>query len=238
MQAFSCNGKGIPMSNENPVNPIPPVVLALCLIAVGVELVLSAGAAGLAGGRQAIGWRLAAIQDYAFAPAVLDWIMTRGDYGFDLLKRFLTYPFVHVSFTSALFGAALLLALGKFVGDIFGNISTLLLFVVTSAGGALVYGVLATGAAPLTGLYPPVYGLIGAYTYVVWVRMGQMGENQLNAFRLIGVLLGLQLVFGLIFGAGQTWIAELAGFAIGIAASIVLVPGGWRDLRAKLRARR
>lgn len=186
----------------------------------------------------AIGWRSAAIQEFAFAPSVLDWIIARGDFGFDVTKRFVTYAFVHDSFTSALFGSALLLALGKFVGDAIGNLPVLLLFVVTSIGGAVVFGALATANYPLTGLYPPVFGLIGAYTYVIWVRMGQMGENQLNAFRLIGVLLGLQLVFGLLFGATQSWIAEIAGFAIGFAISPILVPGGLADLRRKMRQRR
>lgn len=226
------------MNTESPVNSIPPAVLALCLIAVAVELVLSAGAAGLAGDDMALGWRSVAVQDYAFTASVMDWIAERGDYSFAVLKPFVTYPFVHLTFTSALFGSALLLALGKFVGDAIGNVPVLVLFFVTSVGGAFVFGVLTTSNFPLMGLYPPVFGLIGAYTYVIWVRMGQMGENQLNAFRLIGVLLGLQLVFGLIFGSSQAWIAEIAAFAIGFGLSPVLVPGGLADLRRKLRDRR
>ena len=225
------------MSLESPVNPIPPVIMVLCLIAVAVELVLSAGASGIVGGAGAIGWRLNALQDYAFAPAVLDLMLTRGDFGFDLVKRFVTYPFVQGSFTNALFGAALLLALGKFVGDVFGTLATLAVFVLTAIGGAVVYGLLASVNAPLFGLFPPVYGLIGAYTYVIWLQLGRTGQNQLNAFRLIGFLLGLQLVFGLLFGAGQTWIAEIAAFVIGFGASTVLAPGGWAALRARLRAR-
>lgn len=225
------------MSDENPVNPISPVILALCLIAVAVELVLSAGHYRIMGGAEGIGWRLAALQDYGFAPGVLDWIVTRGDVSFGLLKRFVTYAFVQPDFTSALFGIALLLALGKFVGDVFHPAAVVILFVLTTAGGAVVYALLTTTEFPLLGLFPPVYGLIGAYTYVVWLTLGRTGQNQLAAFRLIGFLLGLQLMFGLIFGGGQSWIAELAAFVIGFAASTVLAPGGWTALLHRMRAR-
>ena len=224
------------MQSENAVNPIPPVVIVLCLIAVGVELTFTAAEAGLLGGARGIGWRIAAIEDYAFSPAALDYILLRGDFGFDLLKRFLTYPFVHPNFTGALFGAALLLALGKFVGDVFGTWPTLAVFVVTAIGGALVFG-LAVDGVPLVGLFPPIYGLIGAYTYLIWLRLGQTGQNQLAAFRLIGFLLGLQLAFGLLFGSSPVWIAELAAFVIGFAISTVLAPGGWSALLQRIRQR-
>ena len=66
---------------------------------------------------------------------------------------------------------------------------------------------------------------------------GAMGENQLNAFRLIGVLLAIQFLFGLIFGGNSVWIAELAGFAIGFVMAPVLVPGGFMAAVARLRDR-
>jgi len=101
--------------------------------------------------------------------------------------------------------------------------------------GALIYGTLVSTNYPLIGLYPAVYGFIGAYTYIVWVSLGAMGRNQIQAFQLIGILLGLQLLFGLIFGGNPSWIAELAAFLIGFAISPVLAPGGWAALLTKLR---
>lgn len=225
------------MQDENPVNPISPVIIVLCLIAVGVELVISLGQAGLAGGAQAVGWRLAALQDYSFSPAVLDWIITRNDFSPDLLKRFITYPFIHGTFTQALFGGVLLLALGKFVGDTFGPWATMAIIFITAVGGAIIFALVASGTTPLYGLFPPVYGLIGAYSYAIWLHLGRTGQNQMAAFRLIGFLLGIQLVFGLIFGADLTWVAELAGFAIGFAVSTVLAPGGWTALLHRMRQR-
>ena len=233
MPSTPVNAKARPM--ERPVNDLPPVVVALALVATVVELALSGAGAGLWGGQQGIGWRIAALEDYAFSPAVLDWIVTRGDVAPELLARFVTYPFVHASFTSALFGVALLLALGKFTGDVLHPVAMLVLFFGTAIAGALIYGAVFVGGLPLFGLWPPVYGLIGAYTYVIWLRLGQTGQNRMQAFRLIGFLLGLQLVFGLIFGANGHWVAELAGFAAGFALSPLLVPGGLRALRMRLR---
>jgi membrane associated rhomboid family serine protease len=178
------------------------------------------------------------VQDYGISPLVLEVITTRDDYSRDLVQRFVTYPFVNGNFTSALFSIALLLALGKFVGDAFGSIKTLVVFFGGSIFGAIVFCLLANDTSPLFGGYPAIFALIGSYTYILWLRLSQTGQNQLAAFRLIGFLLGLQLVFGLLFGGGQSWIAELAGFAFGFAVATILVPGGWGALLARLRQRR
>ena len=167
-------------------------------------------------------------------PGVID-VMQGGRFDFEVIRRFVTYAFVHDGMTHMLFAGALMLALGKFVGDVFSMMNTLLLFVISVTFGALIYGTLAPGNYPLLGLYPAVYGFIGAYTYIVWLSLGAMGQNQIQAFRLIGFLLGLQLLFGLIFGSSPTWIAELAAFFIGFAVSTVLAPGGWASLLRRLR---
>jgi len=225
------------MDDEQMVNPIPPVVLVLAPAIIGVELVLTAAANGIIGGDFGIGWRLQAMTDYAFSPNVLDWMVTRSDYAPELVQRFITYAFIQPSVMSAIFAAAMVLALGKFVGDVFSAPATLAVFLLSVIFGALVFGLALSGSQPLIGAFPGVYGLIGAYTYILWLRLGQMGENQIQAFRIIGVLLGLQLVFGMIFGAGVTWIAELAGFAMGFASSILLAPGGWTALVTRMRNR-
>ena len=220
-----------------PVNPIAPVVIILVLAIAGVEAVLSLAAAGLLGGQAGIGWRHAAIGDWAFSPAVWDLVTDQGNRDWPVMRRFLTYGLVHGSFTHALFGAALLLALGKFVGDIFHWAAVLAIVVAGLVAGAVVFGVILDGPRPLFGCYPAVYALIGAFTYVLWLRLGRQGENQLRAFRLIGMLMALQLLFGLIFGAEPSWIADLAGFVAGLAVSIPLSPGGLSALRDRLRAR-
>lgn len=218
-----------------PVNPLPPFVIALFLVIVGVEAAFTLGARGLIGGPDAVGWRSAAIQDYGFNGDIMAWMLENGAWPIEHLRRFLTYAFVHGSFTHALFAGVLLLAMGKFVSDVFRHWAVLVLFLVSTIMGALIYGLIVRQSPWLIGAFPGVYGLIGGFTYIMWLRLGQMGTNQARAFTLIGVLMGLQLVFGLLFGGNATWVADVSGFVTGFLASFVLSPGGWSRLRTKLR---
>lgn len=227
--------------DQSPFNTVPPVPLALVIVIAAIELVLTAAANGWLGGQAGIGWRTTAMQDYAFAPAVMTEIFERGRGTPDLWMRFASYPFVHYSFTHTLWACVLLLALGKFVGEVYRPIAFVALFLATTILGAAVYGLLAWQLSlqnsALIGSYPGIYGLIGAYTYLMWLTLGRMGENQLKAFQLILILLGLMLVYSMIFGSSPTWIAEISGFAIGLLVAPILAPGGWRSFVKRLRQR-
>ena len=225
------------MSEESPFNAIPAAPLMLFLALFGVELAVSAAAQGFVGGQQGIGWRIALFDRFAFAPSVLDIMVERGIVTVDLTKRLITYPVVHASFTHTLWASVLLLALGKFVGEAYGSPVFLAVFGIATVFGALIYGALAPGNMPLVGAYPGIYGLIGAYTYVLWLQLGQVGENQYRAFTLIGILMGLTLIYSIFFGANPWWIAELSGFVIGLAVAPLVAPGGWSAFIARLRRR-
>ncbi|MCC5975997.1 MAG: rhomboid family intramembrane serine protease [Rubellimicrobium sp.] len=224
------------MQPESPFNAIPPVVVALALLVAGIEIVFQLAAAGVLGGQGGIGWRVSALGDYAFSPAVWD-LVVAGNRSMDLIRRFVTYAFVHGSVTHTIFGVVLLLALGKFVGEVFSAAALLVVFFASTILGAVAFGILVAGNPPLYGVYPAVYGLIGAYSFILWTRLGETGGNRLQAFRLIGVLLFLQLLFGLLFGAQPSWVADLAGFATGFVLSVVVAPGGWAALLERLRSR-
>lgn len=226
-----------PDPNASPINPLPTVVWALVLPVIAVEALFSLGARGIIGGPGAVGWRLAAFQDYAFSGQVFDWMLSNGRFPPEHLLRFVTYPFIHASFTHALFVVVFILALGKMVGEVFRAWAVLVVFFGSAIVGAAVYGGLLNDPLPLIGGYPAVYGLIGAFTFLMWVRLGVQGGNQYRAFTLIGFLLGIQLLFGLLFGASNDWLADLAGFATGFVLSFVVSPGGWGHLRARLRHR-
>ena len=108
---------------------------------------------------------------------------------------------------------------------------------VSTVLGAVAFGAVVRGAQPLFGAYPAVYGLIGAFTYLLWLRLGRAGENRLGAFRLIGLLLAIQLVFGALFGSSPQWVGDVGGFLAGGATAVLVAPGGLSALRARLRAR-
>ncbi len=223
--------------DQSPLNPLPPVVWLLALPIIGIELALSAGQYGLAGNPAAIGWRGDAIQKYALSPEMLGQMWQSGLWPVSLLRRFVTYPFVHVNFTHALFVVVFLLALGKMVAEIFRPWAVLAVFFGAAIAGGVAYSLVPAAQIGLIGGYPAVYGLIGAFTFILWARLGAQHANRYRAFSLIGVLLGFQLVFGLLFGAGWDWVAEVAGFVAGFGLSFVVGPGGPAHLLAAIRQR-
>ncbi len=229
-----------PDYNAPPLNPLPPVVWLLALPIAAAEIVLSLGARGIVGGPEAMGWRLAALQDYAFLDPVFDWMLENGTYPPEYLLRFVSYPFVHGNFTHALIAIVFLLALGKFVGEVFRAWAFLAVFFGAAVAGALAYGIVLDTRVPLVGAFPAVYGLIGAFTFILWARLGAIQADRRRAFLLIGFLMLFQLVFGivnwLLFGSASfDWVADLAGFAAGFLLSFVVSPGGWAGLLARLR---
>ena len=225
-----------PGHDESPLNPIPPVIWLLLLPIVAMEVVLSAGGSGFVGGPGAAGWRLEALQKFSFAPGIFKVLLENRIFPPEQMMRFVTYPFVHGGFTHALFVGVFLLALGKMVGEVFRAWAVLAVFFGAAIAGALAYSLVPADVQPLFGGYPAVYGLIGAFTYILWARLGAVNANRYRAFTLIGFLLAFQLVFGLLFGAGGwSWVAEIAGFAAGFGLSFIVSPGGWQRTVRMLR---
>lgn len=218
-----------------PVNPLPPIVVVLFLAVVLPEAAFGLGSAGLIGGPQAVGWRLAAVEAYGFSGDIFDWMWANGRWLPEHMIRFVSYSFVHPGFTSALFAGVLLLALGKKVGEYMGQIAVAVLFIGSGIFGALVYSIILDDPAWLVGGFPAVYGLIGGYSFIMWQHLGSQGQQQFKAFNLIAMLMGLQLIWGVLFGANTTWVADLAGFIFGFGVSSVLVPGGIDRVISALR---
>jgi membrane associated rhomboid family serine protease len=222
---------------EMPFNALPPTVVALALAIVGIEVLFQVGSLGLLGGAEAIGWRVSAIQRFGFFDSVFAAMLEQGRWPLEHVIRSVSYSFIHTSFTHAIMVAVFILALGKMVGETFGAFSVLLVFTLSAIVGALSFSLLTTTSVPLLGGYPGAYGLIGAYTFILWLGLGATKQNQMRAFSLIGFLMGIQLVFAVFFGTDASWIADFAGFTVGFLTSILLVPGAIPRMFARLRKR-
>lgn len=222
--------------NAPPVNPLPPVIVAMALALFAVEVLLSMGGQGIVGGSEAVGWRQWAIQSFALKGNMQGWMLHSGQFPVDFLWRYVTYPVVHGGFIHMAFAAVLLLALGKAVAEIFAAWAVLVVFFVSSIVGAVAFSLTGTPGW-LFGAYPGVFGILGAFTFLLWVDLGHKGANQYRAFTLIGFLLGIRLLFGILFGADLDWIAEVAGFVTGFGLSFVVCPGGWGHVVARVRRR-
>ena len=128
----------------SPLNPLPPAVWLLFIALAIPELIFSAGEAGLAGGPGAVGWRLNALNTFSFSGDAFDFMVENGRLLPEHLMRFVTYPFVFASFTSALFAGVILLAMGKMVGEVLGGWAVVLMFFLSGIFGALVFGLVLT----------------------------------------------------------------------------------------------
>jgi membrane associated rhomboid family serine protease len=226
-----------PGYDTSPLNPLPAVVWVLVLPIAAMEIVLSASGAGFVGGNAGLGWRNDAIQRLALSPDLLDRMIEDGRWPADWLVRFVTYPLVHGSLTHAIFTLVFILALGKMVGEVFRLWAVLAVFFGSAILAAVVYSLIPGLRPALFGAYPPVYGLIGAFTFILWVRLGALNANRYRAFTLIGFLMAVQLLFALIFGSNPQWIADVAGFVAGFGLSFLVAPGGPTQMLRRIRQR-
>lgn len=222
---------------ESPFNALPRVVVALSVLIIGLEGMFQLATAGLIGGQAGVGWRLAAVQDYAVIDEVFAWMWENGRYPPDQLMRLVTYPLIHGGFIHAALVVVFILAIGKMVAEVFSSLAFLAIFWLSAVVGALAYVTLLDNAFPLIGGYPGVYGLIGAFTFLMWVDAGRRGTSQGRAFGLIGALLAIQVLFGALSGDFGNVVADLSGFAAGFLLSFLVSPGGWSRVMAKLRQR-
>jgi rhomboid protease GluP len=223
--------------NVSPFNALPPVVVALAAVIAGLELLFQLATQGFLGGQGGVGWRLAAIQDYAVLDEIADWMLANGFFPPDQLLRFVTYPLIHGGFVHAAFVVVFILAIGKMVAEVFSPFAFVTIFWASAIFGALAFVLLLDSPYPLIGGYPGVYGLIGAFTFLLWIDASRRGGNRMQAFGLIGALLAIQLLFGVIQGDFGNVVADLSGFVAGFLLSFVVSPGGWRRAIDRLRQR-
>ena len=71
----------------------------------------------------------------------------------------------------------------------------------------------------------------------MWLALERIGDNQFKAFQLIGILLGIMLVYSMVFGSTPTLIAEVSSFLIGLFIAPLLAPCSWMGFISRIRKR-
>ena len=225
--------------NQSPFNALPPEVVALAVVIAGIELIFQAGAAGLVGGREASGWRVTAIRDWAVFDPLFAWMLQTGQILPREVARLVTYPLIHGAFGHAAFVTVFVLAMGNATAPVYRGWRLMAIFWGGALAGAVAYVVLFSTDRPLFGGYPGAYALIGAFTLLT--RKGLTRARPDQAFLLIGFLLALGPIFGVVSGQGLGWVpdwaADIAGFGAGYGLSVLLFPGGWGRIRDRARRR-
>jgi len=226
--------------NAAPVNPLPPVLILLCVALGAVEPFLYLQKMGFFGGIAGLDGRSALLQDFALPAGLLSWMAENGQFDGEYVKRFVTHLFVDVSFMSTAFVLVFTLAMGNFVARALGAGRFALLFFVPAFGGAIVYSLLSAllgFGGVLFGGMAGAFGLIGAFTWLMWMGIVRHPMGATSPFALIGFLVGFRVVMAPVFGWHWSTVAEWAAFLIGFGLTAVLVPGGWAHLVARLRKR-
>ena len=215
-------------------NTMPSIVVALFAIILGVETWFAAGTL-LIGGPEIIEWRVKAIEKYAVPAELFPWMIENNQYPLEHLARFVSFSFINKSMINTAIACALFLAMGKMVGSVFSSVAVLILFVGSAATGATIYSLIVLENSWLFGSLTGIYGLIGAYTFIMWITLRRQNAPQKQAFYLIFLIMGIQLFFGIIFEDNKSWIADLISSITGFSLSFLFFPGGLSKVLDLLR---
>lgn len=166
---------------------------------------------------------------FAFISTVF-WPPTSEGPSLMALPTLVTYAFLHADFMHLALNLGFLLAFGSFVERHLGLLPYLLLFVLTTAAGAL-SEFFFRGPEPLAliGASGAVYGMTGAAMRFMFAG-GHPGQRR-RALSFVFVFMGLNLLFGIsglgdfLAGAQIGWKAHAGGFVAGAVLSFLL-PGG------------
>jgi len=222
---------------EQPFNPVSPFVVLVVLAMVAAELVFQAAEHRLIGGPLAEGWRIDMMRYFGFHKAVFAHISQGGEIEPKVVWPFLSYLFIHRSFMHTLIAAALILALGKMISDMFSGLAVAVLFIACGLAGALAFGWFSKdGGFPLIGAYPVFYGFIGTYTWIQIFDLRKKGQSIMPAFSALIGLVVLRAGFMLYAGLANDWAADLAGLITGFLLAYILAPDGKDRIRGWVRA--
>ena len=207
-------------------------MIVLFLIIVIGEAYIAGAEARLWGSFDA---RIALMRQFAFMPEGFGRAMSAGLWISELFWRMLTYPFVHGSLMQGVFASVFILAMGKFVGEVLGNIAVVAIFFASAIFAALGFAMFTSSGFPLFGGFPAAYGLIGAFTFVLFSRSQGILTQQLMAFRLLGILMVINIAFAMMQSGPPLWVAELFGAISGFISAMIIHPGGVKIIINKIR---
>ena len=100
----------------------------------------------------------------------------------ELMVRFVSYLFLHASFSHGLFAMVILLAMGKIVSEALGAVAFVTIFFLSGIMGAVAFGLISDDPW-LIGAFPSVYGLIGGFTFCCGCGWGRRARTSTERFR-------------------------------------------------------
>lgn len=156
----------------------------------------------------------ALVYDYgAFWPGLLQgWA---GNYPSQPVLMFVTYAFLHGGALHLLFNMVTLCSLGRLVIDQAGQGGFLSIYLASTLGGALLYGVLSTTGQPMVGASGALFGLAGAILLWVWCAQPSLAQSIRATWRIYAFLIIYNVIMYYALDGGLAWETHLGGFAAG-----------------------
>lgn len=205
----------------DPFRPLPRSLVALALVIAGIELVLELSDRGLLSDP---GLRSRVYMVGAFWSGLLHG--ARPVFDLQPWTMFLTHAFLHGGFLHMAMNLAVLLGLGRFTADRYGDWTVLPSFLVSAAAGGLAFGLLTGDPTPMVGASGAVFGFIGIWTVWDWRRLARAGASVRPVVTRVLALAAMNAIFFFGLSGMLAWQAHLGGFLAG------LLLGMWFERRA------
>ena len=197
---------------------IAPAVLALIVVTCLPELILLAADYGIVGSAR---WRPLAYQYGAFWAGI--WHGWTPNYAAQAWTMSLTYALLHGGPGHLAGNMATLLGLGRIVVDRAGQSRFLLLYLISTLGGALAFGLMTISPSPMVGASGALFGLAGAWLYWEAYDRKQAGYGRWTL--VLVVIAGLALMNAVMWattGGLLAWQTHLGGFVAGWICAAVM----------------
>ena len=133
------------------------------------------------------------------------------------VTMFVTHALLHGSILHMVMNLAILLALGRFSADRYGNGVVLPIFLLSAIAGGAAFGLLSRGTYPMVGASGAVFGFLGVWIAWDWRRHRRHGISPAPVARRVAVLAGLNVLLFFGLQGMLAWQAHLGGFLAGLA---------------------
>lgn len=211
---------------QTPQTPLPRSLVALVLVMAGLELVFQAAEIGLAGDG---GLRYRVYAAGAFWASLFHGVEPL--FSLQPVTMFVSHAFLHGGLLHLAMNSAILLGLGRLVGERYGDGTILPLFLLSAIAGGVAFVLINASDVPMVGASGAVFGFLGVWTIWDWYRHRAHGVSPRPVVTRAVVLLLVNVLFFFGFGGSIAWEAHLGGYAAGLLA------GWWLERSLAVRAR-
>lgn len=222
LQPVEDNVKAALMAPRNvtfPTKANSPVVLALVAITCLPEILLTLFGATFSSAPE---WRMTTIAYGAFWNGLLQgW---EPLYPLQREVMFISYAFLHGGLMHLLGNMVAVLALGGIVVARIGQKGFLLLYAISTLGGAAGFALLSGSESPMVGASGAVFGLIGAWKFWEWQARQHFGSPMRPLWMSLLGLTVLNIVLWVLLSGLLAWEAHLGGFVAGVLFAALVTP--------------